>query len=367
MTNYALPSHTGIRGVTFRMASQNFTTTSPFTYQQQVINHAGRRWEVDVTLPPMKHADARIWLAWLAKLDGSLNTFTLGDPLGRTPRGSALSFEKNLLTFTEQFDQWSKTSGIVPTANSTTAPDGNTTADTLEKTSGTFEYLRRKGTTTSGVTYTGSVYLKQGTAAETRIRLFNDTLSTELSSFIIIDWSNPAANGEAVGNGWYRFSLTAAAIDAGINIVIYPSGISADTGTVYAWGAQLEEGSVATEYQPIADVYGPFVAGASQTGASLDVDGASPDEAGYLLEGDYIQLGTGASARLYMVTDDVDTDGSGAATINVWPAITVAPADNAGVIVANTVGAFRLASNVSTWSADEAAVYGISFSGVGLV
>ena len=89
MTNYALPSHTGIRSVVFRMSSQNFSTGSPFTYQQQVINHAGRRWEVDVTLPPMKHANARIWLAWLAKLDGSLNTFTIGDPLGCTAQGEA--------------------------------------------------------------------------------------------------------------------------------------------------------------------------------------------------------------------------------------------------------------------------------------
>lgn len=203
MTNYALPSHTGIRSVVFRMSSQNFSTASPFTYQQQIINHAGRRWEVDVTLPPMKHADARIWLAWLAKLDGSLNTFTLGDPLGCT------------------------------------------------------------------------------------------------------------AQGEAGGT--------------------------------------------------------PLVSGADQTGSSLDVDGCTISQTGWLKAGDYIQIGTGADARLYMVTDDVDSDGAGAATINIWPPINNAPADSAAISVADTVGVFRLASNISTWSTDEAAIYGISFSGIGLV
>jgi hypothetical protein len=68
-----------------------------------------------------------------------------------------------------------------------------------------------------------------------------------------------------------------------------------------------------------------------------------------------------------MVTDDVDTNGSGEATINLWPAITTAPDNNASVVVSDTVGTFRLASNVSTWSIDDASIYGISFSGVALV
>lgn len=203
MTNYALPSHTGIRSVVFRMASQNAITASPFSFKQQVLQHPGRRWEVDVNLPPMKHADARIWLAWLAQLDGALNTFTLGDPLGATPQGSA----------------------------------GGT----------------------------------------------------------------------------------------------------------------------------------PLVAGASQTGASLNIDGCALSQTGWLKAGDYIQLGTGGSSRLYMVTSDVDSDGSGAATLPLWPQIVTAPSDNDAVAVSNTVATFRLASNISTWSADEASVYGIQFSGIGVI
>lgn len=204
MTHYALPSHTGIRSVTFRMVSANSITQSPFTFKQQVLEHPGRRWDVDVTIPPTRIAEnARPWLAWLAKLDGSLNTFSLGDPLGATPRG--------------------------------------------------------------------------------------------------------------VGGGT------------------------------------------------------PLVNGAGQTGASLNVDGGPVSTTGWLLEGDYVQLGTGSDARLYMVTGDVDTDAGGAATLPLWPSITSAPSDNAAVTISNTVGAFRLASNVSTWSANEASVYGIQFSGVGVV
>lgn len=203
MTNYTIPNQNHVQSAVLRMASQNFTTGSPFTFQQQIINHAGRRWEIDVTLKPMRHSDARTWLAWLAKLDGSLNTFTMSDPLGCNPQGSA----------------------------------GGT----------------------------------------------------------------------------------------------------------------------------------PLVAGASQTGSSLNVDGCTTSTTDWLKAGDYIQLGTGADARLHMATDDVDTDGTGAATINIWPPLTSSPADNASVIVSNAVGAFRLSSNVSTWSIDKASVYGINFSGVQVI
>ena len=84
-----LPSHTGIRSITFRAVNTVGISQSPFTYAQQAVAHSGQRWEVDVTLPPMKRADAEQWIAWLVSLRGQLGTFTLGDPIGATPRGSA--------------------------------------------------------------------------------------------------------------------------------------------------------------------------------------------------------------------------------------------------------------------------------------
>ena len=203
MTNYTMPTSPRIQSVVFRMASRNAISTSPFTFQQQVIAHQGQRWEVDVSLPPMRRDQAAAWLAWLAKLDGTLHTFNVGDPMNASPQGSA----------------------------------GGT----------------------------------------------------------------------------------------------------------------------------------PLVAGASQTGASINIDGCATSQTGWLKAGDYIQLGAAADARLYMVTDDVDTNASGEATVNIWPQIRTAPSDNASVIVSNTVGTFRLSSDASTWSFDNAKIYGIQFSGVGVV
>lgn len=106
----------------------------------------------------------------------------------------------------------------------------------------------------------------------------------------------------------------------------------------------------------------PLVNGASQTGENLNIDGCTANVTGWLKAGDYIQLGSAGTATLHKVLADVDTNGSGQATLSLWPHIRSAPADNATVVVSNTVGTWRLASNESSWSVNEATIYGITFS-----
>jgi hypothetical protein len=105
----------------------------------------------------------------------------------------------------------------------------------------------------------------------------------------------------------------------------------------------------------------PLVKGTGQTGGTLEIDGATSGVTGWLLAGDYIQLGAGSSARLHKVLRDANSDGSGNVTLEIWPNIRTAPADNAAVILSNTVGLFRLASNQQSWSINESSAYGLSF------
>ena len=106
----------------------------------------------------------------------------------------------------------------------------------------------------------------------------------------------------------------------------------------------------------------PRVNGASQTGEELNIDGCTANVTGWLKAGDYIQLGSGATATLHKVLADVNTNASGETTLSLWPHIRSAPAYNATVVVTNTVGRWRLASNESSWSVNEMAIYGITFS-----
>ena len=108
----------------------------------------------------------------------------------------------------------------------------------------------------------------------------------------------------------------------------------------------------------------PVVNGANQTGNELAIDGLPVSATGYLLAGDYIQLGSGSTARLYKVLEDVDTNGSGQATLNLWPDLRSSPADGATITVSGAKGIFRLATNDATWTINNAGFYSISFAAV---
>jgi len=106
----------------------------------------------------------------------------------------------------------------------------------------------------------------------------------------------------------------------------------------------------------------PVVNGAGQTGNDLLTTGWSLSITGILLAGDYIQLGSGSSARLHKVLDDVNSNASGQATLLLWPSLRASPANSAPLITSNTVGVFRLASNEMSWSIGEAMNYGITIA-----
>lgn len=93
MTTYplALPTHTGIRNISFRSVNAVAYEQSPFTFKGQAQAAAGQMWMADVTLPPMKRDDAEKWVAWLVSLRGQFGTFLLGDPVGCSARGTATS------------------------------------------------------------------------------------------------------------------------------------------------------------------------------------------------------------------------------------------------------------------------------------
>lgn len=111
---------------------------------------------------------------------------------------------------------------------------------------------------------------------------------------------------------------------------------------------------------PLGTVLGtPVVDGAAQEGKLLAIKGLTVSTAGHLLAGDYIGLGSGAATQLYMVLEDVDSDGAGKASISIWPRLRTSPADEAAM---NTVGCkavFRLKSNQRDF-ARQLITYGLS-------
>ena len=137
--------------------------------------------------------------------------------------------QTNLLTFSEAFDNaaWSKTT-VTATANSFIAPNGYQTADTLLATGANSTALQTF--TASAVPYTFSVYLYRKTGTG------NIDITVDGTTWVT----------KTITAGWTRVdtTLTPAAGSKTAGIRIVTSG-----DEVYAWGAQLVQGSDAGAYR----------------------------------------------------------------------------------------------------------------------
>ena len=164
-------------------------------------------------------------------------TSTKRPVLARHPEGGI----RNLLSYTQEFDNGYWTKGLTSiAANQATAPDGTTTADELTF-SVQYSNVRSPDLiTTAGVTATVSVWLKN-VDGNTVLRLRGNTSGgTYLQSINIT-------------NEWARYTATFTHDGTNdINFAIQDGNVS-NHGSVLIWGAQVEVGSTATQYQHVTD------------------------------------------------------------------------------------------------------------------
>lgn len=107
----------------------------------------------------------------------------------------------------------------------------------------------------------------------------------------------------------------------------------------------------------------PLVDGANAIRSrTLATKGWTAGQTGILLAGDWVQVGTGLTRRLYKNLQDVNSDGSGKAVLDIYPFLREALSDDAAITVLDTKGSFRMADNVTEWYIAEAEEYGLAFS-----
>jgi len=146
----------------------------------------------------------------------------------------------NLITYSSDFSNaaWSKT-GVTVTANSTTSPSGDINADTLAFGAIGSEIVQSVSGLTAGQDYTLSIYLK--VASGTTTMSFGN-ISYETTSI-------------TVTSEWQRFTITQSAVSA----TRFPKLVCTESVNVYAYGAQVEQGSYPTSYIPTAGSIGTRV------------------------------------------------------------------------------------------------------------
>jgi hypothetical protein len=194
----------------------------------------------------------------------------------------------NLVTYSEQFDNasWGKERSSV-FANTTIAPDGTLTADTLVEDTTAGQHAARKLSVTvpNDVPLSFSVYVKRAVGGR-NVGLRFEGISSEiyaaafdltLGSVIIVS-SGATASIVGISNGWYRVSLTVPADDDatigqlkinmrdGSDVVYTGDG----TSELFIWGAQLEAGAFPTSYIPtVASQVTRSADAASMTGTNF--------------------------------------------------------------------------------------------------
>lgn len=172
----------------------------------------------------------------------------------------------NLLERTEQFDDayWSKT-GCVATANTSIAPNGTSTADTLTAIAGSgFHYLRQGSLPTSGSlavsSYTYTLRIKRGTSRWVFVSFYDSRLNYfdfDTGTF----GDNPEnATAQSLPNGWWEISQTRINNlgSGGLNIGLASGNnggnfTAVGTETVLVWGADFRLATdAAYPYQRVA-------------------------------------------------------------------------------------------------------------------
>ncbi len=104
----------------------------------------------------------------------------------------------------------------------------------------------------------------------------------------------------------------------------------------------------------------PVVNGGSQTGLGLNTSGWTAGQTNILRKGDFFQVGT----NLHMVTKDVNSDGSGLASLDIFPRLRSSPSNGATIIISSPVGIFRPDTNEIGWSGGIEKAYDFSLTAV---
>lgn len=227
-------------------------------------------------------------------------TFTRSTPAVYYDGKTTAMAEQNLVSYSQQFDNsgFTKYNSTI-SADSTTAPDGTTTADTLTENTANNSHAIWQYTAGdySSKNVTLSVYVKAN--GRTRISI-GWTSSICIYAFDLTAVSTTLLYGSgtatitSVGNGWYRCTVSCLGtntmywqlnlLDSSNNSFYTGDG----TSGAYIWGAQLEQRSSATAYtatttQPITN-YIPVLLTAGGNQPRFDCNPTTGESLGLLIE-----------------------------------------------------------------------------------
>ena len=230
-------------------ASGNVSSITETVAGSYIANFTTSLADTDyTTVASMKNAGGSNVLTVGAR---SFNTSSTGIQISGDG-GLDASRTQNEILYSEQFDNaaWTKSSSSI-TANSQTAPDGTTTADTLTNFATGNNRIYQGITTVAGQRYTTSVHVKKGNNANTSLSALTSAFSSLGGMQYNFDTDTVTGGTlgqnctrELLSNGWVRlsFSYTATTTSSLVCWVRAGTGNGVANATVHLWGCQHEKG-----------------------------------------------------------------------------------------------------------------------------
>ena len=191
---------------------------------------------------------------------------------GVEPKGG----RRNLLTWSEDFRNTAAAGEVRPWVwfnttidhNVAVAPNGTMTADRIITNTTSAQHSWYRTFAAAAGTNTATISVKANGYNTVQLYMFNGaanvgtaTARLDLGTVTIGGSGSPAGSIASEGNGWYRITLTATSANS-VELGLYVGNngsVSAyagdNTSGVFCWGAQLELGSTATNYQRVLSAY----------------------------------------------------------------------------------------------------------------
>jgi hypothetical protein len=172
----------------------------------------------------------------------------------------------NLCTYSEDQTQWTSQNATTVTANTTTAPNGTLTADTVTPTAGYDDHYNGIGLSSQVGELTAFIYVKPNGYNFFDWGIWNQSSYLVRATFDLVNLTYTFTNAgtatiESVGNGWLKCGISGS--NASLSTIdlyyrVRPTGGAGfftgnGTSGAFIWGAQLNIGSTAKPYFPTTD------------------------------------------------------------------------------------------------------------------